>query len=350
MVYCMGIYLYHPSCLLTLLWIIGWRILGRYVVPEGHMLMTATLNKFPQGAWFPFMVAVIMTSFMSFWRWGMAKKRAYELDRRVRLRDLIRRDGEVPTVKGAEGAFMLGDRDCFPHEKSGALEDLASPTFAPERPGSNRSSASINSIEIIQVPTQPSGSSTSELRRRQLFLRATDTPIACLPGVSIFYTTAPTSHSYAPCTFRHFVEHFPALHSTCIFLHIRTAAQPHVDNAEKLALEPSPMWDGVWRGVYRVGYMQTPDFTTAEFVLSIFEKLGKPVEPLTHVLQHTTLKARKPKDTKGVWAWIKEIPARTRGWAIDVVWTGIDEVIGGVGKGWNIPVEDVVSVGAVAKV
>lgn len=74
------------------------------------------------------------------------------------------------------------------------------------------------------------------------------------------------------------------------------------------------------------------------------------MEPLTHVLQRTALKARTSKETKGVLAWIKGVPARIRGWAIDVVWTGIDEVIGGVGKGWNIPVEDVVSVGAVAKV
>lgn len=278
----------------------------------------------------------------------MAKKRAYELNRRVRLRDLLRRDGDVPPAKGLEGAFMLGDGNRPPHEKPGALESVTSPTATSERPGSVKSLASADSMAII--PTEISGSSTSELRRRQLFLRTTDTPLACLPGISIYYTSAPTSHSHAPCTFRHFVEHFPALHSTCIFLHVRTAAQPQVPSTEKLALDASPMWDGVWRGVYRVGYMETPDFTTPEFTAAIFEKLGMPPEPLTHVLQRTTLKAKKPKETKGVWAWIKEIPTRIRGWAIDVVWTGVDEVIGGVGKGWNVPVEDIVSVGAVAKV
>src|SRR5947207_9937181 len=112
------------------------------------------------------------------------------------------------------------------------------------------------------IPAEKSNSSDSSLRSRQIFLRATDTPIARLPGVSIYYTSAPTSHSHAPCTFRHFLEHFPALHSTCIFLHVRTAAQPHVPDIEKLVLEASPLWDGVWRGVYRVGYMETPHFTT----------------------------------------------------------------------------------------
>ena len=110
------------------------------------------------------------------------------------------------------------------------------------------------------------------------------------------------------------------------------------------------MWDGVWRGVYRVGYMETPDFAAENFTMSIFQKLGKPVEPLTHVLQYTNLKGRPPKETKGIWAWIKEIPARIRGWSIDVIWTGVDEAIGDVGKGWVVPVQDIVSVGAVAEV
>ena len=94
---------------------------GRVYFREGsQMLMIATLNKFVEGAWFPFMVAVVMTTFMSFWRWGMAKKRAYEFDRRVRLRELLHRDGEVP-FKGPEGAFILGDGNQFPREKADAF-------------------------------------------------------------------------------------------------------------------------------------------------------------------------------------------------------------------------------------
>jgi K+ potassium transporter len=259
----------------------------------------------------------------------MAKKRAYELDRRVRLRELLRRDGEVSPSKESEGAFILGDGNRFAHEKVGAMECAASPS---EQLGSTTTSD--DSIAIIPAPL--SDSPSSGLRGPQLFLCATDKPVARLPGISIYYTSAPMSHSYAPCTFRQFLEHFPALHSTCIFLQVRTAAQPHVADSEKLVLETSPMWDGIWRGVYRVGYMETPDFVTENFTLSVFEKLGRPVEPLTHVLQRTTLKARKPK--------------RIRGWGINVVWTGVDEAIGGAGKGWNIPVQDVVSVGAVAEV
>jgi KUP system potassium uptake protein len=232
-------------------------------------LTVASVNKFTQGAWFPFTVGVVMTSFMAFWRWGMTKKRSYELDRRVRLRELLRREGER-TGQGAEHTFILG-----------APRDTA-----------ETSSTSGDSIAVIPAGQTTSTSSTSSsLRRRQLYLRAKDTQIVRIPGISIYYTTAPTSHSYAPCTFRHFLEHFPTLHEICIFLHVRVAAQPHVPTAQKLLLEASPIWDGVWRGVYRVGYMETPDFTQAEFTLALFEKLGTPVENVTHVLQYTALKA-----------------------------------------------------------
>ena len=112
-------------------------------------------------------------------------------------------------------------------------------------------------------------------------------------------------------------------------------------------LEASPLWDGVWRGVYRVGYMETPNFAAAEFTNQIFETLGRRVEGLTHVLQYTALKSRKLEEDR---KWYAKAGDWVRSWLIDVFWSGIDEVIGGVGKGWEVPVGEVVSVGAVAEV
>ena len=96
--------------------------------------------------------------------------------------------------------------------------------------------------------------------------------------------------------------------------------------------------------------METPDFTAAEFTLNLFNRLGRQVEGLTHVLQYTVLKARRERETRVDSSWVKKIPERVRGWAIDVVWSGIDEVIGGPGKGWKVPVGDIVSVSAIAEV
>jgi KUP system potassium uptake protein len=292
------------------------------------------------------MVAVIMTCFMTFWKWGMTKKRSYELDRRVRLRELLRREGETPKGETGEGAFFLGSGNGLPAEKSDISESITSPTY-PKSDDMLFDSTSVNPMS--NVPEEINSSPDSKLRRRTIFLRATDTPVARLPGVSIYYTSAPTSQSHAPHTFRHFLEHFPTLHSTCIFLHVRTAAQPHVPDEEKLMMEASPLWDGVWRGVYRVGYMEIPDFTASEFSSAIYEKLGRQ-ENLTHVLQYTKLRARRRGTVKGVWPWIKSVPMQIRGYAIDVIWSGIDEVIGGIGKGWKVPVGDIVSVGDVAEV
>jgi hypothetical protein len=114
-------------------------------------------------------------------------------------------------------------------------------------------------------------------------------------------------------------------------------------------MEPLPHWDGVWRGSYRVGYMETPDFTAAEFTLGVFEGLGRKAEGMTHVLQYTSLKAAKGQERDGV-TWWKRIPETVRAFLIDTIWNGIDEAIDGVGKGWRIPVDEVVSVGAVAEV
>jgi KUP system potassium uptake protein len=306
----------------------------------------ATLRKFATGAWFPFMVGVIMTAFMMFWRWGMNKKRSYEMNRRVRLSELLRRESELPAISG-EGAFKLGDnRELVnANPEMSNVKDEKQP-IDDSKPSTSKDSMAINAARSSDQ------SNTSEIPRRsnqQLYLRASDLPVYRLPGISIFYTSAPTSHSHAPHTFRHFLEHFPALHSTCIFLHVRTAAQPHVNNDEKLVLEASPLWEGIWRGVYRVGYMEIPDFSSADFTVRLFEKMGRRVEGLTHVLQYTKLVAHREKEARGE-RWWKRLPESIRGWFIDVLWSGVDEVIGGVGKGWKVPVGEVVSVGAVAEV
>lgn len=292
---------------------------------------------------------------MAFWRWGMSKKRAYEWEHRVRLGRLLRREGELTSSDNAEGTFLLGEkRPIIGLQEKEKEEGLSTTDTDPISSVSNtramtsaKSSTSTDSMAIR--PVTMSTDTSSRRRRSQFYLRSTDTPVARLPGISIYYTTAPTSHSHAPHTFGHFLEHFPALHSVCIFLHVRTAAQPHVRDEEKLMLEASPLWDGVWRGVYRVGYMETPDFSSADFVLALFEKLGRQVEGLTHVLQYTALQSRREKEARQV-PWIKRIPEVIRGWFIDVLWSGVDEVIGGVSHGWKVPVGDVLSVGAVAEV
>jgi hypothetical protein len=101
--------------------------------------------------------------------------------------------------------------------------------------------------------------------------------------------------------------------------------------------------------VYRVGYMETPDLAGAEFALALFERLGRQVEGLTHVMQYTSLRSRRVKEGRGEKLW-KRIPEAIRGWAIDVLWNGIDEVVGGIGKGWRVPVAEVLSVGTVAEI
>jgi len=284
----------------------------------------------------------------------MAKKRTYEWENRARLGELLRRDGDLPALRvPGEGVFLLGsNRPVTENEKSAvvAIETIATENSTASNP--TPESESRDSMAIAPAKTSVSTDSSTRRRRQaqQWYLRGRDIPVVRLPGISIFYTGAPTSHSRAPHTFVHLLNHFPAMHSTCIFLHVRTAAQPHVPHSQRLMLEASPVWEGVWRGVYRIGYMEVPDFTAAEFTIGIFEKLGRQVEGLTHVLQYTTLRAKREKEEQKDIHWIRKIPERIRAWAIDGVWSGIDELIGGIGKGWKVPVGEIVSVGSVAAV
>ena len=292
----------------------------------------------------------------------MSKKRTYEWENRVRLGELLRREGDLPAFRvPGEGAFLLGSNRPVTSEENAVIaaieKNTAEKNTTEKRngpvPPSAKSSTSRDSMAIGPVRASNGSTDSSTRRRRQaqeLYLRATDTPVVRLPGISIFYTGAPTSHSRAPHTFVHFLNHFPAIHATCIFLHVRTAAQPHVPHSERLMLEASPVWDGVWRGVYRIGYMEVPDFTAAEFTLGIFEKLGRQVEGLTHVLQYTTLQAKRELEEQKDVHWIRKLPERIRAFAINTAWTGVDELIGGVGKGWKVPVGEIVSVGSVAEV
>src|SRR5271170_1583328 len=128
------------------------------MVSSGHVkpphlrpqLISATLKKFTTGAWFPFMVAIIMTCFMSFWRWGMAKKRAYEWANRVRLGELLRREGDLPSLRvPGEGAFLLGsNRPVTPKEKAviAAIESSTSEKSDVLVPPSAKSSTSRDSM------------------------------------------------------------------------------------------------------------------------------------------------------------------------------------------------------------
>jgi len=284
----------------------------------------------------------------------MSKKRNYEWENRARLGELLRREGDLPALRvPGEGAFFL--RSNRPATENGKASVVAIEAITTEKPTDSdppAESESRDSMAISPIKTSVSTNSSARRRRQaqQWYLRATDIPVVRLPGISIFYTGAPTSHSRAPHTFVHFLNHFPAMHSICIFLHVRTAAQPHVPPSQRLMLEASPIWEGVWRGVYRIGYMEVPDFTDAEFTLGIFERLGRQVEGLTHVLQYTTLRAKREKEAQKDVHWIKKIPERIRGWAIDSVWSGVDELIGGIGKGWKVPVGEIVSVGSVASI
>ena len=143
----------------------------------------------------------------------MSKKRNYEWDRRVRLGELLRREGELPSSQRCGRNFS--PRRTTPGPANGELRKVqTTENFLrpPDPPVSAKSSTSSDSMAILPAKTSNSTSESVKRRRQgqELFLRATDTPISRLPGISIYYTNAPTSHSHAPHTFSPFSRAFPS--------------------------------------------------------------------------------------------------------------------------------------------
>jgi K+ potassium transporter len=253
----------------------------------------------------------------------MSLRRSYEYNNQTRLTQLIQE--EITSVaSGIQARNISADRK---------LESTLSLTSDPdpEEPDS------INSI----LPTS----------LKTLYLKNSKVPIGRLPGIGIFYSTTSPRHFRAPYAFSHFLTHFPALHSTCVFLHVQTVAQPRVPMS-KLLLKRLP-WEGFWHGLYTVGYMETPDFETHNFQASLIQQLGcTQRQEITFISQYTALQGKRLEELEGA-GWFTLIMrgcSIARAWFIDVLWTGIDEAVGNRERFWAIPSDTSFGVRVVAKV
>ena len=103
----------------------------------------------------------------------------------------------------------------------------------------------------------------------------------------------------APFSFCQFLEHFPISNSKCVSLHVRTVAQPGSpkNNLKLVRLT----WDGLFYRVYSAGYMEAPDLASVGFQnsLKLLETDPEDEIQITHAVQYTSLKAKKPVRDNG---------------------------------------------------
>jgi KUP system potassium uptake protein len=83
-------------------------------------------------------------------------------------------------------------------------------------------------------------------------------PPVRVPGDGIFLLTDP---NYAPSALLHNLKHNRVLHDTLVFIHVSTADEPRVPNAERLEVSRLPL--DAWLIKAKFGFMETPNVPAA---------------------------------------------------------------------------------------
>jgi KUP system potassium uptake protein len=87
-----------------------------------------------------------------------------------------------------------------------------------------------------------------------------------VPGTAVFLTSDPT---FTPTALMHSLKHYKVLHDKNVILTIETASAPHVEEADRVRIEP--LGATFQRVVLRFGFMDNPNVPRA---LAVARKLG----------------------------------------------------------------------------
>jgi KUP system potassium uptake protein len=98
-------------------------------------------------------------------------------------------------------------------------------------------------------------------------------PPVRVPGEGIFLLTDPM---YAPSALLHNLKHNRVLHETLVFIHVSTADEPRVANADRLSVSRLPL--DAWLIEAKFGFMETPNVPAA---LRLARPYGLDIEPRT---------------------------------------------------------------------
>ncbi|KAH0342995.1 putative potassium transporter, partial [Aureobasidium melanogenum] len=177
-----------------------------FVTLDGLYLSSA-LTKVPDGAWFTLLLAVLLASFFSLWRFGKEKQWATEAKNQAQLSELV----------------------------VYSSNNLASTTATPD-PLAKRS---------FHLSWRHGGGELTETK-----------------GMGIFFDKAGTD-IHVPQVYEHFITKFEAQMQVVVFLHLRALSEPHVHEEERYTIARTPL-PNVYRMTIRYGYMDrvvTPDLS-----------------------------------------------------------------------------------------
>ncbi|KAG9654057.1 putative potassium transporter, partial [Aureobasidium melanogenum] len=177
-----------------------------FVTLDGLYLSSA-LTKVPEGAWFTLLLAVLLASFFSLWRFGKEKQWATEAKNQAQLSELV--------------AY--------------SSNNLSSTTTTSDTPAR----------KSFHLSWRHGGGELTETK-----------------GMGIFFDKAGTD-IHVPQVYEHFITKFEAQMQVVVFLHLRALSEPHVHEEERYTIARTPL-PNVYRMTIRYGYMDrvvTPDLS-----------------------------------------------------------------------------------------
>lgn len=169
------------------------------------LYLSSALTKVPDGAWFTLLLAVLLASFFSLWRYGKEKQWTTEAKNQAQLSELV--------------AY--------------SSNNLSSTTATPDTP----------SKKSFHLSWRHGGGELTETK-----------------GMGIFFDKAGTD-MHVPQVYEHFITKFEAQMQVVVFLHLRALSEPHVHEEERYTIARTPL-PNVYRMTIRYGYMDrvvTPD-------------------------------------------------------------------------------------------
>ncbi|CAG8721119.1 19077_t:CDS:2, partial [Gigaspora rosea] len=198
----------------------------------------ATLRKVVSGGWFTLLVAAVLTTLMSIWRWGTVRVVNHERSQTPDFDKIFK--GE----KFEKFEIPEKNLDNVSHEIT--LE---------------------NSNEIML------GNDNENI--------SIDTGFTRSPGIGLFYSDIGTK---IPLSFTQFVKHFPIIPQNLVFINIQTVADPKVGDSNRLKVEKVKNYEGCYQVTARYGYLEQVS-QGREFLLLLVESIRK-IDPINKNLIH----------------------------------------------------------------
>lgn len=238
---------------------IFWPVAFAFVfIPLEACLVIANLKKVPHGAWFPLMMAVLFSTFLTIWRWARSRKVDQEIHQQVKIADLY------PFFQAKSVTVDLsGDLDLSTRGRS---------------------------RERVTVIPQPA--------RNQVITKYGTQVLQKHLGVGFMYVNSLLTNSpnTLPQLYAKIIQNFASIPNNLVFVGVRVLSIPYVVDHQRFVLAPMKL-PGHHKCIVRFGFMEEIQMSQ-ELIKSIMQLMPIPEVvidelPVIHFFENNVIQCRE---------------------------------------------------------